>query len=68
MGWSDVCFSLTDGGAGDCWVSTVGGLGLHCGRPSFLCRVGMGGEGSLWTCRDTTSLLRKLPSTNSNST
>lgn len=45
--------SLTDGGAGDGWASTAGGLGLHCGRPSFLCRVGIGGEGSLRTCGHT---------------
>lgn len=48
-----MCVSLTDTGARDRWLSAVGGLGVYCCRPSCLCTVGIGGEGSLWTLKHT---------------
>ena len=43
------CVSLTDRGAMERWLSTVGGLGVYRWDPCFFCRVGIGGEGSLQT-------------------
>ena len=53
---SIVCVRLTDRGAVvECWLSTVGGLGVNGCGPCFFCRVGIGGEGSLQTWEQTTT-------------